>query len=374
MKILLFYHSLISDWNHGNAHFLRGISTELISRGHDVKIYEPHDGWSFNNWIKEKGIGEIKNFNDKYPYLHTNFYTTLDDFYDELKNADLVIVHEWNRPELVKLLGYLKKFHQYKLLFHDTHHRSVTSPGEIANYDLSEYDGALVFGEKIKNIYLEHGWAKNVWTWHEAADIKVFHPYNTNKLEGDLVWVGNWGNDERTKDLIEYVIEPTKKLGLKTKVYGVQYPDKALQLLNEAGIEYGGYLPSYQFPEIASAYRFTVHVPPKPYAKDLPGIPTIRAFEAMACGIPMISSPWQDSENLFRVGEDFLMVEDGEEMVTTMKNLLQNRERSNSMIRKGLETIRNRHTCTHRVDELMSIYSVIPTKSIKKNKNLKLVD
>ena len=28
-KIVLFCHSLRSDWNHGNAHFLRGIATEL---------------------------------------------------------------------------------------------------------------------------------------------------------------------------------------------------------------------------------------------------------------------------------------------------------------------------------------------------------
>ena len=34
MRIAMFYHSLASDWNHGNAHFLRGIATELIERGH----------------------------------------------------------------------------------------------------------------------------------------------------------------------------------------------------------------------------------------------------------------------------------------------------------------------------------------------------
>jgi len=373
MKILLFYHSLISDWNHSNAHFLRGLSTELISRGHEVKIYEPHDGWSFNNWIKERGIGEIKNFNDNYPYLHTNFYTTLDDFYDELKNADLVIVHEWNKPELVKLLGYLKKYHDYKLLFHDTHHRSSTSPKEMDKFNLSDYDGALVSGENIKSHYLENGWVKNVWTWHEAADIKVFHPYNTHKLKGDLVWIGDWENNMRAKELIEFVIEPTRKLGLKTTLYGVLYTNEALQLFKEAGIEYGGYLPSYQIPEVYSNYRFTVHVPRRTYAQDLTGIPTIRPFEALACGIPLISSPWQAAESLFRTGEDFIVVKNGDEMTETMKQLLNEREKSNSMIRKGLETIRNHHTCSHRVDELMNIYSVIPAKENKKYRNLKLV-
>jgi spore maturation protein CgeB len=39
----------------------------------------------------------------------------------------------------------------------------------------------------------------------------------------------------------------------------------------------------------------------------LPGIPTIRVFEALACGIPLVSAPWDDSEHLFRPGEDFLV-------------------------------------------------------------------
>ena len=41
MKIALFYHSLRSDWNHGNAHFLRGIASELQARGHEVRVLSP---------------------------------------------------------------------------------------------------------------------------------------------------------------------------------------------------------------------------------------------------------------------------------------------------------------------------------------------
>ncbi|MGH8174867.1 MAG: glycosyltransferase, partial [Steroidobacter sp.] len=46
MKFVLFYHSLVSDWNHGNAHFLRGVVSELLARGHAVDVYEPENGWS----------------------------------------------------------------------------------------------------------------------------------------------------------------------------------------------------------------------------------------------------------------------------------------------------------------------------------------
>ena len=36
----------VSCWNHGNAHFLRGVLRELIARGHDVRAFEPANGWS----------------------------------------------------------------------------------------------------------------------------------------------------------------------------------------------------------------------------------------------------------------------------------------------------------------------------------------
>jgi len=36
MRVVMFYHSLVSDWNHGNAHFLRGVVTELLRREHEV--------------------------------------------------------------------------------------------------------------------------------------------------------------------------------------------------------------------------------------------------------------------------------------------------------------------------------------------------
>jgi spore maturation protein CgeB len=49
VKIVYFTHSLLSCWNHGNAHFLRGVLRELIARGHDVVAYEPAKSWSMEN-------------------------------------------------------------------------------------------------------------------------------------------------------------------------------------------------------------------------------------------------------------------------------------------------------------------------------------
>jgi spore maturation protein CgeB len=62
----------------------------------------------------------------------------------------------------------------------------------MAEYDLSHFDGVLAFGQVVCRRYLELGWARQAWTWHEAADHRVFRPLPGHGLEGDLVWVGNW--------------------------------------------------------------------------------------------------------------------------------------------------------------------------------------
>jgi spore maturation protein CgeB len=97
-----------------------------------------------------------------------------------------------------------------------------------------------------------------------------------------------------------------------------------------------------------------VHIPRQQYSAAMTGIPTIRVFEALACGIPLISAPWRDSEHLFREG-DFLMVRSGTEMKSAMKRLLEDKAAANAQALRGLETILARHTCRHRAEELTSI-------------------
>lgn len=361
MKIVMFYHSLYSDWNHGNAHFLRGIVKELQKRGHEVEVYEPEGGWSLNNLIKDHGAEKMDEFRKYYPALSPQFYNPNKklNFEGIFRDADLVIVHEWNNPEMVAEIGKNKDRYGYKLLFHDTHHRAASAPEEMAKYNFKNYDGALVFGEVIKNIYQEKKWIENVWTWHEAADADLFKPSRDEVKEGDLVWIGNWGDNERTEELMEYLVEPVKELGIKAKVYGVRYPEKAKKALADAGIEYGGYLPNYKVPEVFSKYKVTVHVPRRPYVEMLPGIPTIRPFEALSCGIPLICSPWNDKENLFSPGEDYLVANDGNSMSYRIAEVLKSAQLAQSLSQNGRETILEKHTCAHRVDELENILKEI---------------
>jgi spore maturation protein CgeB len=357
MRIVMFYHSLASDWNHGNAHFLRGVVTELGARGHEVVVLEPADGWSRACLTRDHGHQAVEDFRNAYPTLANRTYGPgLPDLDRELEGADLVLVHEWNEPALVQAVGRHRALvGGYVLLFHDTHHRSVSAPSEIADYDLSRYDGVLAFGEVIRRRYEDAGWAHRVWTWHEAADVRMFYPREAAGHDGDLVWIGNWGDEERTEELEEFLIGPVENLGLRARVHGVRYPPKALARLARARIVYGGWLPNYRVPQLLARFAVTIHIPRRPYVEALPGIPTIRMFEALACGTPLVSAPWDDSEHLFTPGSDYLVARDRREMETHLADLLRDRPAARAMARRGRATILARHTCAHRVDELLAI-------------------
>lgn len=358
MRIKLFYHSLISDWNHGNAHFLRGIATELISRGCRVDVYEPENSWSAENLLRDHGEAAVDEFHKAYPLLtSTRFKLSELDLEHVLDGADLVLVHEWNEPELIERIGRARaRGGQFTLFFHDTHHRAATAPEELSRCDLSGYDGVLAFGAAIADVYARNGWSDRVHVWHEAADTRVFFPQAVDDKAGDLVWVGNWGDGERSNEIEQYLIAPVESLGLAANVYGVRYPAEAVDRLRRAHIQYHGWTPNFAVPAIFGAHRVTVHIPRGPYAEALPGIPTIRVFEALACGIPLISAPWQDSEELFRAGEDFLLVRNGEEMKRAIRDVLEDAALSSRLVASGLETIGRRHTCSHRADELLGFH------------------
>jgi spore maturation protein CgeB len=360
VRVVLFCHSLLSDWNHGNAHFLRGVCTELLARGHELAVYEPHDAWSLANLVAEHGAAPLDAFANAYPMLRSIRYDQPGkpplDLHQALDGADLVLVHEWNDHGLVARIGEHRRDHpSMRLLFHDTHHRSVTEPASMAAYDLRHYDGVLAFGSVIRDLYQRNGWARQAWTWHEAADTRVFAPRPGEPQEGDLVWVGNWGDGERSAELHEFLLDPVRELALRARVHGVRYPPEARLALRGAGIEYAGWLPNHEAPRVFARHGVTVHVPRRPYVQALPGIPTIRMFEALACGIPLVSAPWNDAEGLFEPDADYLIARSGAQMRSHLRELLNEPSAARELAEHGRQSILARHTCAHRVDELMAI-------------------
>ncbi len=356
MRIVYFTHSLRSCWNQGNAHFQRGVLRELQAQGHEVQALEPAGGWSFRNLTEDRGASAATAFFRQFPDLSVATYEAGADLSALVDRADLVIVHEWNDPWLVSGLGAIRRRSGgFTLLFHDTHHRAVSNPESIREFDLEDYDGVLVFGEALAQVYRRYGWGKRVQVWHEAADTRLFRPPQQHTIRSGLVWIGNWGDDERSEELKTFLLEPACDLGIPLDVHGVRYPAEARSMLATCGVRYLGWIANADVPACFARHLATVHVPRRFYARQLPGIPTIRVFEALACGIPLICAPWQDDENLFTPGKDFLMARSGAEMRQHMRTLMHDPSVRNELVRNGLETILTRHTCAHRADQLLTM-------------------
>jgi spore maturation protein CgeB len=339
-----------------------------LRRGHDLVVHEPADGWSRSNLLADHGSEPLAAFARAYPDL-AGVSRTYDDHQQldlraALADADVVLVHEWTPPELIRSIGAYRRRHgHFVLFFHDTHHRAFSDPEALAAIDLSAYDGVLAFGRCLRDLYLARRWARRAWIWHEAADTTLFTPQIAEPA-GDLVWIGNWGDGERADELRELLIEPVRALGLRACVYGVRYPDQARSALDAAGIEYRGWLPNFEVPAAFARFRLTVHIPRRPYVEALPGIPTIRPFEALACGIPFISAPWRDDEWLFSAG-DYLTAKNGTEMCSRIEALLSDGDLATRLSAHGRRTIAARHTCAHRVDDLLEVVSQLGQHEVR---------
>jgi spore maturation protein CgeB len=229
----------------------------------------------------------------------------------------------------------------------------------MAAYDLTGFDGVLAFGAVLRDLYLARGAARRAWVWHEAADAHVFAPVPVEGAQHDVAWIGNWGDEERTTELRQFLLEPVTALGLAGRVHGVRYPVEAQRELERCGLSYGGWLPNPHVPRVLAQARVAVHVPRRPYTRVLPGIPTIRVFEALACGAPLLCAPWEDREGLFTPGADYWIAADGEDMQRRLRLLLHEPEVRHGLAEHGRRTVLERHTCAHRVAELLTIAAEI---------------
>jgi spore maturation protein CgeB len=136
----------------------------------------------------------------------------------------------------------------------------------------------------------------------------------------------------------------------------VRYPPEVLADLRAgSGVEYRGWLPNHRVPDAFAQARVVLHVPRRQYARLLYGTPTIRVFEALACGAPLISTPWVDSDGLFRVGEEYLVVDTPARLEAALEWLWRDESARRRLARSGEQRILAAHTCRHRAAQLQAI-------------------
>jgi spore maturation protein CgeB len=356
MRFALFYQSVISDWNHGNAHFLRGIMRALQRRGHEVVCYEQRDNWSLSNLLEEDPDA-VAEFERRFPDLRYERYAANSGLEawlrQRLAGADAAIVHEWNEPATIRLIARLCRELGVRSLFHDTHYRVVLDEAHRRLLDLPGFDTVLAYSPSLAERHRQFG-HPDVRVLHEAADVTVFGPQPVDKTD-DVVFVGNCGEDDRREGLDRLLFGPRGALpNLRFAMYGVRYPESLLAAMrNGLNIDYRGRLANTDVPAAYSAARVVLHIPRRPYVELLPGTPTIRMFEALASGACLVSAPWPDTDGLFQAGTDYLVAETACEMREALDWLCRDDASREGFGKRGRETILARHTCDHRAQQLL---------------------
>jgi spore maturation protein CgeB len=353
MKIVFFGRSLHAD-SGDEIHFLRGIAGELSARGSEVVFYETRPGPS-----GEQAGNAKRDLRKLYPELRVERCDPGFDPEQAVERASLVIVHELTEPGVASALGKLRlKSRGWELFFHDTHRAGVTDKG--ADWpDLTGYDAVLACAEALRERYVMAGWARRAFTWHEAADVRIWTPERgpgsglPMQALADVVWEEP-GTDGTIPELWhEFLLRPLAALRLGASAFGARHSSAAILELKRAGVDYLGALPNHRLPEVFRRHRVALHVPSL-RTRDLPGMPSLRFFEALAVGVPLVSAPFRDAEELFRRG-DYVSVANTEQMKRALRDLICNPALRDAIATRGRETILARHTCAHRADELLSI-------------------
>jgi spore maturation protein CgeB len=347
LKVVLFCHSLLSDWDNEPAHFLRAVVCELRRRGHLAVAYESREARSVQALLQGRSGRALElELDEHYPELRASrgglvrYGAEGPNLEWALDTADLVLVHEGADPALIEAIGrHRAREGRYTLLFYDT----SPSPSPC---ELSGYDAVLASASSLAQRYERLGWGRRVFVWREAVDPFRFRPSLRLERATAVLWTGGWTDREA---LSRWALQPVRAQALSSTWCGVGYPGSFLGELERAGAQHLGHVPQYRLPDLYARHRVALH---------LRGVPGVLLLEAMACGVPVISAPCEDSDRLFAPG-DLAVARSPAEVEVHLDELLNDAALAAQRARAALRTVRARHTVGHRVDDLLALEAVL---------------
>ena len=233
MRVVLFCHSLVSDWNHGNAHFLRGVVARAArarprrARLRAARRLEPRRTSSPSTGARPLDDVRARASRAAQRGSTTSRRSTSTRALD---GADLVLVHEWNDPALVARDRRARaRAAAFRLLFHDTHHRAVTAPRRAWRATTcADYDGVLAFGARDRATSTSSAAgrrARGPGTRRptRASSARCRRERATATSSGSATGA----TASARAELHEFLLEPVRALGLRGLGHGVRYPTTA---------------------------------------------------------------------------------------------------------------------------------------------------
>lgn len=341
MKIVVFGLSLSSSWGNGHATTYRALLGSLAARSHEILFLERDLPWYAN----QRDLAEPD-------FCRLAFYdevAQLDRWRGEIASADAVIVGSYV-ADGIAVGHYVQRHAEGFTAFYDID-TPVTlaklkdgtcdylSPELIPGYDLY----FSFTGGPILDILEQQFGAPAARPLYCSVDTNAYRPLAVEK-RWDLSYLGTYSAD-RQPTLERLLIEPARLLpDMRFVVAGPQYPET---IDWPANVERIAHLPPGEHPAFYSASRYTLNVT-RADMISAGWSPSVRLFEAAACGTPIITDVWPGLDQLFTPNREVIFADKVDQVIVPLY------EERSSVGEAARRRVLAEHTAEHRADELAS--------------------
>jgi spore maturation protein CgeB len=328
--------SITSSWGNGHATNYRGLLRALGRRGHDVIFLERDRPWYAAN----------RDFDAP----HVRLYDSLDELRegarDAVSEADLVVVGSYV-PDGIEVCAWVTATARGTTAFYD-----IDTPVTLAALDrgaceylsasgVGAFDLYLSFtgGPTLRRLERDYG-ARHAVAFHCFVDPDAYYPEEHGR-RWELGYVGTYSAD-RQPALDRLLLEPARATpGARFVVAGPQYPPAVAWPENVERIEH---LPPAEHRAFYNAQRLTLNTT-RADMRRAGWSPSVRLFEAAACGTPVVSDLWPGLETFFAPGREILIE-------ATLAQLRLDEETVRAVGARARERVLREHTAGHRAELL----------------------
>ncbi len=344
LDIVIFGLSITSSWGNGHATTYRGLVRELHARGHRVLFLERDVPWYADN-------RDLPNP----PYCRTHLYENLAElrrrFSDDVRDADLVMVGSYV-PDGVAIGEWVTRTATGVTAFYDID-TPVTlaklgrgdleylTPALVARYDLYL---SFTGGPTLERICKRFG-ARAARALYCSVDPRLYFPEPAPR-QWDLGYMGTY-SDDRQPVLDRLMLQAARSWRHgRFVVAGPQYPDSVSWPENVTRVTH---LAPREHRAFYNGQRFTLNIT----RADMVAAgysPSVRLFEAAACGTPILSDWWEGLDTFLIPGEEILIVRSARDTLAYLRDLPA--EAGRAIGARARDRVLSEHTAAHRAAEL----------------------